>query len=223
MKKIILLLVGVSMMLLAGCAKKVEPYDYSNFLAHQPKSIVVVPALNNSVDVNASNSVIARISQPLAEAGYYVFPVALVDETFKSNGIFDGNDVLQVSGKKLQQIFGADSALYISIEEYGTSYHVFSSVTTVSLNARLVDLHTGKLLWTGAVVEKYDPNQGQSNVLGAMIGAIANQIIGTINDQGYDVAGTAANELFATGQRGNILYGVKHPKYKKDPQLSSAQ
>lgn len=40
-----------------------------------PRSILVLPPMNSSVDVNAPYSYLSTISTPLAEKGYYVFPV----------------------------------------------------------------------------------------------------------------------------------------------------
>lgn len=34
---------------------------------------------------------------PLAEAGYYVLPVAMVEETFQQNGLTNANDIRAVS------------------------------------------------------------------------------------------------------------------------------
>ena len=45
-----------------------------------PTSIVVLPPVNTSPDVKATYSMLAQVTHPLAEAGYYVLPVALVDD-----------------------------------------------------------------------------------------------------------------------------------------------
>src|SRR5471032_2340494 len=105
-----------------GCATKKPAFDYTAFKAAKPRSIVVLPPLNNSPEVNASNSVYAQVTYPLAEAGYYVLPVAVVSETFKQNGLVSANDIQGVEAKKLSEIFGADAALYMSISKYGSTY-----------------------------------------------------------------------------------------------------
>ena len=43
-------------------------------------------------------------------SGFYVFPVAVVEQTFKGNGLTVASDVHQVPVDKLHSIFGADSA-----------------------------------------------------------------------------------------------------------------
>ena len=73
-------------LVLGGCAAP-QHYDYTAYRANRPASIVVLPALNNSLEVAAGYTVLSRATYPLAKAGYYVFPVALVDETLKKNGL----------------------------------------------------------------------------------------------------------------------------------------
>ena len=77
--------VAAATALLTGCAAPVKT-DYSAFRAAKPASILVLPPLNDSTDVNATFSMLAQSTYPLAESGYYVMPVTLVNETFHQNG-----------------------------------------------------------------------------------------------------------------------------------------
>lgn len=132
--------VSVTVVVLAtGCATQ-KPFDYTAYKASRPRSIVVLPPLNSTTDVKASNSVLTYSTLPLAESGYYVFPVTLVAETFKENGLPLPADIHAAPVDKLRQIFGADAAMYINITRYGSVYQVVNSVTVVSADAKLVDL-----------------------------------------------------------------------------------
>ena len=80
------LLIGLLLTTLAiGCASK--PYDYTNFRKHYPKSILVLPPLNKSTDLKGTYSCLSSVTRPIAEMGYYVFPVVVVDEFLKENGM----------------------------------------------------------------------------------------------------------------------------------------
>jgi Putative lipoprotein GNA1162-like len=70
---------------LTGCA--VKPYDYTNFRLHPPRSILVLPPLNESTAVEATWGYLSTVTQPLAERGFYVFPVAVIDQFLKENGL----------------------------------------------------------------------------------------------------------------------------------------
>ncbi len=204
--------------LVVGCAATKAPFDYTAFKAAKPRSIVVLPPLNNSPDVNATYSVLAQVSYPLAEAGYYVMPVALVDETFKQNGLSNAADIHAVDSRKLREIFGADAALYVTVKNYGASYTVVNSVVTVTAEAKLVDLKTGAVLWRGEA--SANSNEGGNNsgggLIGALVTAAVKQIINSTTDASHPMAGVASNRLLSAGGAGGLLYGPRSEKYLKE-------
>ena len=118
-------IVWVAAALLTGCAAP-RTYDYTALKQAKPRSILVLPPVNESLDIKATHSLLAHSSQPLAEAGYYVLPVALVDETFRQNGLTQADDMHAVDLKKLNDIFGADAVLYGRPWVYGLGHFVFA-------------------------------------------------------------------------------------------------
>lgn len=206
----------LSLALLGGCAAP-KTIDYAAFKQSRPKSILVLPPINESPEVQASYSLVSQVTYPLAEAGYYVLPIALVDETFRQNGLTTANDIQAVAPAKLQQIFGADAGLYITITEYGTQYMLISSDTAVTATAKLVDLKTGTTLWTG--VARASSEEGNSNaggIAGMLITAAVKQVINSSTDAAHPIAGVASARLLSAGQRTGILYGPRSPKYGSD-------
>lgn len=219
MKKTILATLILSLFFV-GCAKKPEIYDYSAFLESKPKSILVVMPTNESVDTKASAAMLANATMPLAEAGYYVFPVALVNDTFKFNGVYDANDIKNIPLNKLQEIFGADSVLYINITKYGTSYAILNSQTEVEADVKLVDLKTAKILWDKQVLARSDSSNSDQGLIGMLISAVVSQIADTLSDAGYDMSIIASNAVFATDCNDCILKGPHSPSYGQDLQLT---
>src|SRR5471030_1039509 len=203
--------------LIVGCATPKAPYDYTAFKAAKPRSIVVLPPLNNSPEVNAGNSFYAQVTYPLAEVGYYVLPVALVGETFKQNGLTSAADIHAVDAKKLNEIFGADAAMYVTITNYGASYNVLNSVVLVTANAKLVDLKTGNLLWTGTASASNNEggNSGGGGLVGALVAAAVKQIIASTTDASHPVAGVASARLLSAGMPNGMLYGPRSENYLK--------
>lgn len=204
--------------LMAGCAAPTKNVDYAAFKASKPRSIVVLPPLNESPDVGATYGMLSQVTVPLAEAGYYVLPVALVDETFRQNGLTAAGDIHGVPVAKLHDIFGADAALYVNITQYGTKYMVISSATVVTADAKLVDLRSGQTLWTGRA--SASSNEGNNNsgggIIGMLVTAAVTQIINSATDAGYKVAGTTSARLLSAGHPGSLLYGPRSPKYGTD-------
>ena len=177
---------------LTGCATT-APYDYSALRASKPASILVMPALNQSPEVNAPAGVLSQITLPLAEAGYYVLPVA-----------------------KLREIFGADAALYLNIRNYGTSYAVISSASVVTLDAKLVDLRTGTQLWDGSATASSAEGQSSGGgLVGILVTALLNQILDTMNDRSVQIASIANQRLLSPMAQRGLLPGPRSPDYGK--------
>lgn len=212
------LLASLCSVLLTGCNTVPKAVDTSAYRQHMPKSILVLPPINNSPEVRATYSFWPTVTIPVAEAGYYVFPLALVDQTFKDNGVTTAADAQSISTQKLQEIFGADAGLYITITEYGSKYQVISSTTSVAANAKLVDLKTGELLWQGSKRQEVANNNSQGGLVGMMVGALIEQITNSLTDRGYGVSGIVSNQLFypnlAVGNA--LLHGPRSPKYQAD-------
>ena len=208
----------VALALLSGCVAPPKSLDYSAYKQARPRSILVLPPVNESPDVKATYGVLAQVTVPLAEAGYYVVPVALADETFRQNGLSTASDAHQVAPAKLHEIFGADAGLYITVSQYGTQYLILSSATTVTASAKLVDLKTGVTLWTGAARASSEEgnNSNAGGLIGMLITAAVKQIINSSTDAGYPIAGVASNRLLSAGHPAGLLYGPRSPKYGTD-------
>ena len=215
-KYIAVLISFVSFLTLSGCAAP-KKYDYTNYKAHMPSSVLILPPTNSTVDVKASYSTYASTTVPLAESGYYVIPLTLVDEVFKSNGMQTPNDIHQIPLPKLREVFGADAVLYMNVEQYGTKYFVIGSATVVTVSGKLVDSLTGKILWEGkasASSEENENNQG-GGLAALLIGALVKQVMASALDVSHDIAVIADDRLLTANPNNGILLGPKHPNFAK--------
>lgn len=209
--------IAVLAIAMAGCAHKPVPYDYTAFALAKPATLLVLPPVNDSPEVKASPAIWAQATLPLSEAGYYVLPVTLVDETFRQNGVQTANDAQDISREKLRDFFGADAAVYIKITKYGTSYHVISSDTEVEAQARIVDLRSGALLWEGhALASSAEQGQGGGGLAVMLVSAIVKQIIATTTDASYGYAGIADSRLLGAPRYNGVLPGPHSPLYGKE-------
>src|SRR5215203_5425701 len=96
--------------------------------------ILGMPSLDELPATNASYDYLSTVTEPPAERGYYGFPVAMVDVMMRENGLPTPGEMHDVSLSKLGEVFDADAVLYITVKEWGTSYHVLESATTVTGN-----------------------------------------------------------------------------------------
>ena len=196
-------------LILTGCATP-KPYDYTNFLAHPPRSILVLPPLNESTAVEGTYGYLSTATFPLAEMGYYVYPVSVTDYFLKENGMPTAGEMHQVPLDKVREIIGADAVLYVTLKQYGTKYEVISSVTTVAAVGKLVDTRTGLVLWEGSGIGQ-EGSGGSGNIIADMIIALGSQAVNSSVDHAHAVCPMANNLMFTTKDHG-LLYGPYHPK-----------
>lgn len=196
---------------LGGCAT-VKPYDYTNYRAHPPRSILVLPPLNRSTDVLGPYSYLSTVSRPLAEHGFYVYPVAVIDEYLKQNGMPTAGEMHQIPLEKVAEVIGADAVLYLTLEQYGSKYQLVSANSIVSISARLVDTRTGTLLWNGQATAQ-SSSSGSGNIFADMIAAAITQAINSKTDSAHAVCPAANTLLFDAAQRG-LPYGPYSAKYQ---------
>ena len=213
-----LLLIAPLVLLLSACATPKAPYDYTAFKAARPASILILPPINESPDVKATPAVMASTVLPLAEAGYYVMPVSLVDETFKQNGMTSPEDIHQLPPEKLRTIFGADAALYMKVKAYGSSYYVIGSETVVTVEAKIIDLRSGVLLWEGKATASSaeQGNNGGGGLAGALVAAVVKQVMSTSMDMGFNFAAIANQRLLGAPVLNGVLFGPRSDRYQKD-------
>lgn len=67
--KTVKLLLSLLGMVIAGCASAQMTKDWRAFNAAAPRSILVVPAINNSLNVDAPSYLLTTLTEPLAEKG----------------------------------------------------------------------------------------------------------------------------------------------------------
>ncbi len=206
------------LVVLAGCATQAPPYDYTAFLQAKPASMLVLPPVNDSPEVKATPGVWATATLPLSEAGYYVLPVTLVDETFRENGIQTAHDAQDLPIAKLREYFGADAGVYLRVRKYGTTYAVIASETRVEVEGRIVDLRSGQLLWQGsASASSAEQRQAQSSLVGALVAAMVHQIVGTVTDAAFDYAAIANQRMLGAPRANGVLPGPRSPLYGQPP------
>ena len=196
----------------SGCST--PKFDYSNYKQSKPRSILILPPINESVEVAGETAVLSSLVRPVAEAGYYVMPTTLVSETFKQNGYTQSAEIHKLPLNKLDEIFGADAILYVTIKQYGQKYFVVGSSAIVALEARLVDAKSGQEIWNGsASANSNENNSGNSaGLVGLLVEAVVTQVIGDAFDSSYPTSKIATARMLSPQNVNALLYGPRHPK-----------
>lgn len=163
----------LSCLLLAGCAVPVKK-DMSAFTAAAPRSILVVPTVNKSLDVDAPNYVLAALPVPVAEKGFYVFPVNTTKFVLEQEGYYEGERIHQEPTPVLAKLFGADAVLYVTINRWDAQFALFTTVVTVDFDYRMV-ARDGTELWKENKKLQYQPqNNNAGSPMATLISAVIN-------------------------------------------------
>lgn len=193
---------------LAGCAP-VQTRSYDDFLAQQPRSILVVPIVNHTNNVDAADYFLSTLAIPVAERGYYVFPVNMVKRVLEDDGLSDADLVHQADPAKLAELFGADAVLYVTIERWDTRYLILRSSTTVEFSY-VMKRRDGSEIWGTKQTMVYQ-SQGGNSLLAAVVSAAIQKAA-----PNYMPLAHQANGL-ALGYPGNgFPAGPYRPEYQKD-------
>ncbi len=195
-------LLCILMMLgLTGCVTNPEvKKDMSAFQAAAPRSILVVPAINKSLDVDAPSYVLAALPIPIAEKGYYVFPVNTTKYVLEQEGFYEGERIHQESTPKLAKLFGADAVLYVSINQWDAQYAFLTTTVTVDFDYRLVS-KDGVDIWHEKKKLQYQPqnnNSGQG-ALGILLTAAINAAVARAAPNYMPLTQQANQQVFYMG------------------------
>jgi len=157
---------------LTGCAAPTiltKGEAYPNMYQNETHSIVVVPAINRSTAADAPELYSTTIAQPLAEAGYYVMPIPMVEMMLSYEGVSDGEQLRNVDMGKFNIMFGADSVLFVTINQWDTNYFVTGGNVTVGADFELISTKTNQVLWTYRNVVVINTSGNSGNLIADII------------------------------------------------------
>lgn len=198
MKNVIM---ALAVMLLVGCVAQPVKYDMSAFQAAAPRSILVVPTINKSLDVDAPNYVLSTLPIPLAEKGYYVFPVNTTKYVLEQEGMYEADRIHTQPTESLAKLFGADAVLYVTINRWDAQYAFIATTVTVDFDYRMVS-KDGTEIWKEHKVMQYSPqnNNNSGSPIADLIIAVVNAAVARAAPNYIPLAQQANQQVFVFGQ-----------------------
>jgi len=216
MKPMNLLALLVLTLIISGCATTGDPNRLNAFHDAQPKSILVVPPVNDVTDVQATTSVLATLPYFLGEKGFYVFPVNTVKTMLEFEGYYEPAEVHAAPPEQLANLFKADAVLYVTIHEWTSKYMLLATTTQVDFGYKLVSTD-GATLWEDRLQAQYSPN---NNGGGGLIGLIVDAVEAAVeraNPTYIPLTKTVHAQALVTpagvGSHRGIPVGPYHPGY----------
>ena len=208
MKRIIYFLIICSMLTSCGLMSTVtRESQYAKMYEEKPVSLLVMPPINNSANVDAKDLLYTSISRPLAEAGYYVISPVLAMDVLKAESAYDAENFIDASLSPFQNYFGVDAVVFSVIDTWakkGTGietkirYIIKSAYTNETLFDRSCDLFLDLSV-----------DSGSNGLLGALVDLAASAI------------NTAATDHIIAARKANyyILRDIPRGKYSPEYML----
>ena len=205
-----------SIFLVAACgAQTIEPLDYTAFRDSAPKSVLVLPVVNSSNEAEAADFFLTTAPIPLAEKGYYVFPINMVKKSMENDGLADAAMVHAADPIRVGELFGADMILYVEIVEWDAKYVVLASGVQVGFKYKLVDAKTGADLWHNTASYFHDTSGSTGNIFADLIATALTAAVNNMRSDYTNLASTANNMAFITPKRG-LPAGPHSPQFGLD-------
>jgi hypothetical protein len=209
------ILLGMTALLLISACQTNPDNNYSAFRNADPKSILIVPAVNKSLEVTAADYYLATIGIPIAERGFYTFPVHMVKRVLEDDGLSDADLVHNAETAQLAKLFGADAVLYVTIEKWESRYAIFATTTEIEIGYVLREGSTGEELWRHTETLAYTPNAGDNaGIAGLIFKAIAAAVERA--EPNYIPLARSANALAVSRPHQGIPAGPYLDAYGKD-------
>jgi hypothetical protein len=81
-----------------------------------------------------------------------------------------------------------------------------------------VDLASGTLLWQGEERLQQSNDNSNAGLLGALVGAVVDQISNHLSDKAYALSGVVSSQLYSPNliQQKGLLYGPRSPNFTQN-------
>ena len=169
MKVWITLALSCLTLLITGCATKEITYSVND---PNIRSVLIIPAVNETVEPFAGNLLPAPIGYRIAEQGYYVFPVNTVRMVLEHEGLYEPEKIQEVEAMKLAEMFGADTVLYAQVKEWTSSYALLDTYTAITVNYELFS-KDGTKLFENEYSARYSPGNNSTSIADIIANMIA--------------------------------------------------
>ncbi|WP_321332749.1 GNA1162 family protein [uncultured Bacteroides sp.] len=194
-------------MLLASCGSSTNftrGKSYPKMYTDKPVTILVMPPINKTVNVEAKEYFYTSMMVPLCEKGYYVISPFLAMDLLKSESAYDSELFLDGNLASFKNVFGADVALFTVINEWSKS--TMGNTITVDIEYILKSTTTNEVLFS---------RKGRLNVNTSINSGNSAGLLGALVDMAASAINTALTDKVIAARRCNnfVLHDLPDGKY----------
>ena len=179
MKKIIGFL-SITAAILSSCTTTTpiaKSVAYKGMYDEKPITILIMPPINKSTNVEAKEYFHSTLNIPIDNAGFYVIPPFLSMEILKKESAYDAELFLNNPLDKFGEVFGADLVLFTIINKWdksGLAAKVYVEVEYIFKSTK-----TNEVVYSRKGNITYDASV--STGAGGLVGLAANMALSAIN------------------------------------------
>jgi hypothetical protein len=130
-----------------GCAGGAQHSVAPDYKDRAPRSIAVLPILNETVSLKAPEMFRPILLNKLSMKGYETPALAFIDGRLRDKDIREAGQVNSLTPQELGTLLGVDALLYAYVTEFSTTYLLAYASMTVGARFELKDTKTGEKLW----------------------------------------------------------------------------
>jgi hypothetical protein len=174
---VVLSLITITLSSCATSSRITKATAYKGMYEQKPVSVLLMPPINKSNNVDSKEYFHSTLYTPIANAGYYVIPPFMSMEILKKESAYDAELFLNGSLAKFGEVFGADLAVFTIIHEwkkYKLGGNVYVKVEYIIKSTR-----TNEVLYTRIGNVTYNTSISSSG--GGLIGALVSLAATAIN------------------------------------------
>ncbi|MCL4477589.1 MAG: DUF799 family lipoprotein [Deltaproteobacteria bacterium] len=112
-----------------------------------PSSILVIPPMNDTVDLSAPDVVWPIVHNQIIVRGYKSPSIAFVKQVLLQHHIHYAGEINMYTPEELGKMFDVDAVLYTTITDWATTWLIVYASQTVGLQFVLKSAKDGQLLW----------------------------------------------------------------------------
>ena len=185
--------------------------QYAAMYNDMPITLLVMPPINNTSNVEAKDLLYTSISRPLAEAGYYVISPLLAMDVLKAESAYDAEMFIDKPLTMFRDYFGADAVVFSQIDDWTKrGFGIDTKIRYIIKSAT-----SGEVLFYRSCDLYLDlqQNSGNNSALGLLIDLTASAIATATTD--HIVAARKANYYIFR----DIPRGKYSPQYLQDKEV----
>ena len=180
--------------------------QYAKMYEEKPVTLLVMPPINNSANVEAKDLLYTSISRPLIEAGYYVISPLLAMDILKAESAYDSENFFEAPLTGFKNFFGADAVVFSIIDTWAKKgLGIQTKIRYVIKSA-----HTNEILFDRSCDLYLDLSVESDSKSKSALDALINLAASAIN--------TATTDHIVAARKANyyILRDIPRGKYSPD-------